>query len=126
MRGLLHLSPRGRGRLASAAQAKRSKSGEGAFRNARTRGNAPSPGFLRSAPLRSESDLSREGRGAASGLRVPEPITRKAYDALTGTGALHRSPAFFPSSRGIWREQRGPKGGARSRAEGAVQEFRRS
>src|SRR5712691_11784687 len=56
---LLHLSPpAGRGRLASEALAKRSKSGEGAIPQARTRGDAPSPGFLRSAALRSESDLS--------------------------------------------------------------------
>src|SRR5215813_8357764 len=47
---LLHLAPRaGRGRFASGAVAKRSKSGEGAFPQAETRGTAPSPGFLRCA-----------------------------------------------------------------------------
>src|SRR5262247_594577 len=65
---LLHLSPRaGRGRFASGALAKRSKSGEGALPQAQTRGQAPSPGFLRSAALRLESDLSpHAGRGGAS------------------------------------------------------------
>src|SRR5262245_9611429 len=65
-----NLSPRaGRGRFASGALAKRSKSGEGACRQAQTRGDAPSPGFLRSASLRSESDLSpHAGRGGASGF----------------------------------------------------------
>src|SRR5262247_3149639 len=67
---LLHLSPRaGRGRFASGALAKRSKSGEGALPQAQTRGQAPSPGFLRSASLRLESDLSpHAGRGGASDL----------------------------------------------------------
>src|SRR5262245_34451903 len=55
-RRLLHLSPRaGRGRFASGALAKRSKSGEGACPQAQTRGYAPSPGFRCSAALRSES-----------------------------------------------------------------------
>src|SRR5262245_63523738 len=46
---LLHLAPRaGRGRLASGALAKRSKSGEGACPQAQTRGSAPPPRFLRS------------------------------------------------------------------------------
>src|SRR5262249_55483588 len=59
----------GRGRLASGASAQRSKSGEGAFPQAQTRGSAPSPGFRRSAALRSESDLSpHAGRGGASGV----------------------------------------------------------
>src|SRR5262245_15771617 len=49
-RHLLHLSPRaGRGRFASGALAKRSKSGEGACPQAQARGYAPSPGFLRCA-----------------------------------------------------------------------------
>src|SRR5262249_25130249 len=57
-----HLAPlAGRGRFASGALAKRSKSGEGAFPQAQPRGGAPSPGFLRSAALRSESDLSPRG-----------------------------------------------------------------
>src|SRR5215510_40368 len=66
---LLHLSPRaGRGRFASGALAKRSKSGEGAIPQAQICGQAPSPGFHRSAALRSESDLSpHAGRGRASG-----------------------------------------------------------
>src|SRR5262245_40643847 len=47
---LLHLAPlAGRGRFASGALAKRSKSGEGAVPQAQTRGSAPSPGFLRCA-----------------------------------------------------------------------------
>ena len=59
----------GRGRLASEALAKRSKSGEGACPQAPDRGSAPSPGFHRSASLRSESDLSpHAGRGGASGI----------------------------------------------------------
>src|SRR5262249_2955872 len=78
-----HLSPlAGRGRLASGALAERSKAGEGALgqgrpiRYVRTRGGAPSPGFHRSATLRSESDpgsspgqaLSPQaGRGGARG-----------------------------------------------------------
>src|SRR5262245_22474732 len=46
----LHRAPRaGRGRFASGAVAKRSKSGEGAFPQAETRGTAPSSGFLRCA-----------------------------------------------------------------------------
>src|SRR5262245_535360 len=54
----LHLSPLAgrepapdliRGRLASGALAQRSKSGEGALPQARTRGDAPSPGFRRFA-----------------------------------------------------------------------------
>src|SRR5262245_27256083 len=41
---LLHLAPRaGRGRFASGAVAKRSKSGEGAFPQAETRGTSPHP-----------------------------------------------------------------------------------
>src|SRR5262245_26141181 len=47
-----------RGRLARGAFAERSTSGEGAFPQAQTREKAPSPGFRRSASLRSESDLS--------------------------------------------------------------------
>src|SRR5262245_22265271 len=59
-----HLAPlAGRGRFASGALAKRSKSGEGACPQTQTRRGAPSPGFLRSASLRSESDLSPRGRG---------------------------------------------------------------
>src|SRR5262249_44521061 len=55
-----------RGRLASGALAKRSKAREGAIPHARLRGGAPSPGFLRSGLLRSESDLSPQaGRGEA-------------------------------------------------------------
>src|SRR5712691_7125203 len=91
MRGLLHLSPHaGRGRLASEALAKRRKSGEGAIPQAQTRGGAPSPApghfvpGVRSAALRSESDLSpHAGRGGASGLRVPKLIIRKSHDAAT-------------------------------------------
>src|SRR5215470_6083779 len=50
-RRLRHLAPRaGRGRFASGALAKRSKSGEGACPQAQTRGYAPSPGFLPCAP----------------------------------------------------------------------------
>src|SRR5215471_21234024 len=73
---LLHLSPLAgrepapdliRGRLASGALATRSKPGEGAIPQASTRGGAPSLGFLRSALLRSESELSPQaGRGGAS------------------------------------------------------------
>src|SRR5262245_34602970 len=60
----------GRRRFASRALAKRSKSGEGALPQPETRGHAPSPGFHRSAALRSESDLSpHAGRGGASGTR---------------------------------------------------------
>src|SRR5262245_38601723 len=78
-RHLLHLSPRaGRGGFASGALAKRSKSGEGALPQPETRGHAPSPGFLRSAALRLESDLSpHAGRGGASGMRVAKAIGRE-------------------------------------------------
>src|SRR5262245_31255282 len=67
---LLHLAPlagRGpapavtRGRLGSGAVEKRSKAGEGAIPQAQNRGHAPSPGFLRSASLRLDSDLSPRG-----------------------------------------------------------------
>src|SRR5262245_20758452 len=52
-RRLLHLSPRaGRGRFASGALAKRSKSGEGACSEAQARGYAPSPGFLAALGIR--------------------------------------------------------------------------
>src|SRR6266540_5366291 len=79
MRGLPPLPPAGRGRLASAAPATRPSRVGGRFRKARR--DAPSPGFLRSAALRSEPDLSPLGRGGASGSRVPEPITRKSYQS---------------------------------------------
>src|SRR5262245_27836920 len=67
--GLPHLAPlAGRGRLASVAPAERSKSGEGALPQAQTRGDAPSPGFHRSTPFRSKSDLSPPpGRGGERG-----------------------------------------------------------
>jgi Protein of unknown function (DUF2848) len=52
-------------------------SGEGALPQTHTRGDAPSPGFHRSATLRSESDLSpHAGRGGASG-RACAPVQRR-------------------------------------------------
>src|SRR5262250_83089 len=82
---LLHLAPlagRGpapdliRGRFASGAVAKRSKSGEGAIPQAQNRGHAPSPGFLRSASLRLESDLSPRG-GERRSKWPPRHATRR-------------------------------------------------
>src|SRR5499426_2331235 len=57
----LHLAPlAGRGRFASGALAKRSKSGEGAFPQAQPRGHAPSPDLLRFA-RKSTSPRTRQG-----------------------------------------------------------------
>ena len=80
-------SPRVRGEVDLRAERLRSDASRvrGRFHKAQTRGDAPSPGFLRCASLRSESDLSpHAGRGGASGLRVPELITWKAYDLKGG------------------------------------------
>src|SRR5215475_2759263 len=67
---LLHLSPRaGRGRFASGALAKRSKSGEGACPPAQTRGDAPSPGFLRFA----RNPTSPCTRGEVAQVALPHP-----------------------------------------------------
>src|SRR5262245_6510999 len=98
-RHLLHLSPRaGRGGFASGALAKRSKSGEGALPQPETRGHAPSPGFLRSAALRLESDLSpHAGRGGASGMRVAKAIGREL--PACGRGGASGMRAAKPTSR---------------------------
>src|SRR5262245_35173334 len=105
-----NLSPRaGRGRFASGALAKRSKSGEGACRQAQTRGDAPSPRFLRSASLRPESDLSPPGggewrKGVWRGLRETHTHAlasprggRRRRQGLQRRGAATASPA--PATR---------------------------
>src|SRR5215813_917771 len=81
MRRLLHLSPlAGRGRFASGAMAKRSKSGEGACPQAQARGYAPSPGFLRCA------------RNPTS------PRTRQGYRIWLAAGRCQGAPSS-PSPR---------------------------
>src|SRR5262245_47176800 len=83
-----NLSPRaGRGRFASGALAKRSKSGEGACRQAQTRGDAPPPRFLLSPSLRSGSDLSPPaGGGGASGVasHFKIPTTKRLFSRTAG------------------------------------------
>src|SRR5262245_63506821 len=92
-----NLSPRaGRGRFASGALAKRSKSGEGACRQAQTRGDAPSPRFLLSPSLRPETDPPPPpGGGGASGvcspLKIPNPI--RFFSRTAGGGRKWRTPA---------------------------------
>src|SRR5262245_58562406 len=90
----------GRGRLASALA--RSKSGEGAFRRAQTRGDAPPPRLLLSpkAPLRIPPPPPPGGRGGkGAGRRIPpspcqfkrkmhlaRPSGRRALDPRWGFG----------------------------------------
>src|SRR5262245_39127919 len=85
---LRHLSPRaGRGRFASGAMAKRSKSGGGACPRARTRGYAPLPGFLRCA----RNPTSPRKRGEVEqAVRALPPPSSEAYAIalpLKGNGA---------------------------------------
>src|SRR5215207_6507398 len=103
MRSILHLAPRaGRGRVASGALAQRSKSGEGALPQAQTRGCAPSPGFLRSASLRSKSDLSPHAAGLSHlstlGLGEDEDMPLAPYLPLKRGG--RRAPAMWPGEAG--------------------------
>src|SRR5262245_2444818 len=97
---LRHLSPRaGRGRFASGALAKRSKSGEGACPQARTRGYAPSPGFLRCA----RNPTSPRARGGGEqAVRALPPPSSEAYAIarpLKGNGARAlRPPGGDPSA----------------------------
>src|SRR2546421_4763334 len=86
-----HLSPRaGRGRLASGALAKRSKSGEGAIPLARTRGHAPPPPRPPRASLPPRTDPPPPPpRGGGRSVAVPPPVPPLAH--------YHSTPAclFF-------------------------------
>src|SRR5215510_15123555 len=84
---LLHLSPRaGRGRFASGALAKRTKSGEGACPQAQARRYAPSPGFLRCArnptSPRTRGEVAQVALDEASLIRPVSCVPLRALKVL--------------------------------------------